>query len=296
MKKILTYHITCQDISQTVEQFLRKQGYSKHLMIRLKQMPMGLSVGGERVYSNRPLRQGEILEVRLEEPEDSNGIVPTAMELDIVYEDEDLLVVNKPAGLPIHPSQGHYEHTLANGMAYYFKEKGETFVYRVVNRLDRDTTGLLIIARHGLSSAILSEMVMKRQIHREYLAVVSGKISAEGYVNAPIARAEDSTIMRQVDYGRGETACTCYRPVCYNQAIDCSLVSLILETGRTHQIRVHMKHIGHPLLGDFLYNPDYRFIPRQSLHSHRLEFLHPITKKKMVFEAALPDDMAFIYK
>lgn len=281
------------DISQTVEQFLRKQGFSKHLLIRVKQTPMGLSMGGERVYTSRRLCEGDILEVRLEEAEDSGNVVPTAMELDIVYEDEDLLVVNKPAGLPIHPSQGHYENTLANGMAYYFKEKAEPFVYRVVNRLDRDTTGLLIVARHGLSSAILSEMVKNRQIHREYLAVVSGKAPAQGCINAPIARVQDSTIMRQVDYVKGENACTHYRLVSYYPAMDCSLVSLVLETGRTHQIRVHMKHIGHPLLGDFLYNPDYRYIKRQALHSYCLEFEHPITKIMMRFEAALPEDMSF---
>lgn len=295
MKKLLTYHITPPDISQTVEQFLRKQGYSKHLLIRLKQSPMGISIGGETVYSNHRLCEGEILEVRLEESTDSEHIVPVAMALDIVYEDEDLLVINKPAGLPVHPSQGHYEYTLANGMAYYFRQKGEPFVCRVVNRLDRDTTGLLIIARHGLSSAILSEMVKKRQIHREYLAVVSGITDARGCVDAPIARAEDSTIMRMVDPIRGEMACTHYLLVSYNPEIDCSLVSLTLETGRTHQIRVHMKYIGHPLLGDFLYNPDYRFIRRQALHSHRLAFNHPITKEPMAFEAGLPEDMKFIY-
>lgn len=295
MKKILTYPITPPDISQTVEQFLRKQGYSKHLLIRLKQSPMGLSIGGEAVYSNHRLCEGEILEVRLEESTDSEHIVPTAMALDIVYEDQDLLIINKPAGLPIHPSQGHYEYTLANGMAYYFRQKGEPFIFRVVNRLDRDTTGLLIIARHGLSSAILSEMVKNRQIHREYLAVVSGITDAGGYIDAPIARTEDSTIMRMVDLIRGDRACTHYRLVSYNPKIDCSLVALTLETGRTHQIRVHMKYIGHPLLGDFLYNPDYRFIRRQALHSHRLAFEHPITKEPLTFEAELPEDMKFIY-
>lgn len=295
MEKLLTYHITTPDISQTVEQFLRRQGYSKHLIIRLKQSPMGLSIGGEAVYSNHRLCEGEILKVRLEESTDSEHIVPTAMALDIVYEDEDLLIINKPAGLPIHPSQGHYEYTLANGMAYYFRQKGEPFICRIVNRLDRDTTGLLIIARHGLSSAILSEMVKKRQIHREYLAVVFGITDARGCIDAPIARADDSTIMRMVDPIHGERACTHYRLVSYNPEINCSLVSLTLETGRTHQIRVHMKYIGHPLLGDFLYNPDYRFIRRQALHSHRLAFEHPITKEPMAFEAELPEDMKFIY-
>ena len=294
MKKILTYHITTSDISQTAEQFLKKQGYSRHLLIRLKQEPMGLSVGGKQIRSNYRLRDGETLEVRLEEYGDSGHIVPVAMDLNIVYEDEDLLVINKPAGLPIHPSQGHYENTLANGMAYYFRQKNEPFVYRVINRLDRDTTGLLIIARHSLSCGILSEMVKKRQIHREYLAVVSGRTDTEGYIDVPIARAEGSTIMRQADPIKGEEARTRYRLISYNPQIDCSFVSLTLETGRTHQIRVHMKYIGHPHLGDFLYNPDYRFIRRQALHSRCLKFKHPLTGQRMIFEAELPEDMRFI--
>lgn len=256
---------------------------------------MGLSIGGERICSNRVLKENETLEVRLEETENSETIVPTAMGLDIVYEDEDILVINKPAGLPVHPSQGHYENTLANGLAYYFRQKGEPFVYRVVNRLDRDTTGLLIVARHGLSSAVLSEMVKNRQIHREYLAVVSGMPDREGCIDAPIARADGSAIMRIVDPIRGEKACTHYHLISYNPTIDCSLVSLTLETGRTHQIRVHMKYVGHPLLGDFLYNPDYRFIGRQALHSRRLAFKHPVSGQQMVFEAAFPGDMEFIF-
>lgn len=295
MKKLLTYPIALSDSGQTVEQFLKARGYSRHLLIRLKQSPAGITIGGVKVYVTHVLKMGEILEIRLEEPESSQTIVPVPMDLDILYEDEDLLVVNKPAHLPVHPSQGHFDTTLANGMAYYFKQKGEPFVYRAVNRLDRDTTGLLILARHGLSGAILSEMVKNRQIRREYLAVVSGETDVFGTVDAPIARAEGSTIERRVDFQKGESACTHYKRLYYNPVLDCSLLSLTLETGRTHQIRVHMKYIGHPLYGDFLYHPDYRFIKRQSLHSYRLSFSHPITEKDLVFQAPLPDDMQFVY-
>ena len=295
MKKVLTYHITETPISQTVEQFLKSQGYSKHLLIRLKHSPLGLSIGGVKVCSNHLLKTGEVLEVRLDEPEDSPNIVATPMDLNIVYEDEDLLVLNKPAGLPIHPSQGHYDTTLANGMAWYFRQKNEPFVYRAINRLDRDTTGLLILARHSLSAAILSQMVKDHQIHREYLAVASGLLDFQGVIRAPIARTADSTIMRQVDFKRGDPACTHYRLLHYNPELDCSLAALTLETGRTHQIRVHFKHIGHPLLGDFLYHPDYRLIARQSLHSHKLSFRHPLSQKELVLEAPLPEDMKFVF-
>lgn len=295
MKKLLTYPITETPISQTVEQFLKARGYSKHLLIRLKHSPLGLSIGGAKVFSNHILKPGEVLEVRLDEPEDSPNIVPTPMDLDLVYEDEDLLVINKPAGLPIHPSQGHYDMTLANGMAWYFRQKKEPFVYRVINRLDRDTTGLLILARHSLSAAILSQMVKERRIHREYLAVASGLLDSEGVIRAPIARVPGSTIMRQVDVKQGDPACTHYRLLHYNPELDCSLAALTLETGRTHQIRVHLKHIGHPVLGDFLYHPDYRLISRQSLHSHKLSFRHPLSQKELVLEAPLPEDMRFVF-
>jgi 23S rRNA pseudouridine1911/1915/1917 synthase len=298
MEKLLNYLITSEENGQTVEYFLKSKGYSRHLLICLKNSPFGISVGGKKVYVSHRLSAGEILTIRLEEPESSQNIVPTPMELNIVYEDEDLLVINKPAGLPVHPSQGHFDNTLANGMAYYFKQKGEPFVFRAINRLDRDTTGLMILARHALSGALLSEMVKNRQIHREYLAVVSGCTDEDGTITAPIARVDGSTIERCVDYERGEYACTHYHRVHYNPDSDCSLLSLKLETGRTHQIRVHLNYIGHPLFGDFLYNPDYRFINRQSLHSHRLTFHHPFQtedKKDLVFEAPLPDDMQFVY-
>lgn len=295
MKKLLTYPITIIESGQTVEQFLRNQGYSRHLIIHLKTTVMGISIDGTQVYITHVLKEGEVLEIHLEEPESSLNIVPTPMELDIMYEDEDLLVINKSAGLPIHPSQGHFDTTLANGIAWYFQQKGEPFVYRAVNRLDRDTTGLLILARHGLSAAILSEMVKKREIHRQYQAIVSGLPEESGTIIAPIARVDGSTIERCVDHDRGEYACTHYQRLHYNAHHDCSLVSLKLETGRTHQIRVHMKHLGHPLLGDFLYNPDYRLINRQSLHSWKLEFKHPLTKKDLSFEAPLPADMQFIH-
>ena len=159
MKKQLTYPVSPAMDGLKIEDFLRSKGYSKHLIIQLKLSPDGITIGGEKVYVTHVLKEGEILTIRLHETETSENIVPTQMPLDIVYEDEDLFVINKPAGLPIHPSQGHYDNTLANGMAWYCAQRGEPFVYRAINRLDRDTTGLLILARNSLSAAILSEMV-----------------------------------------------------------------------------------------------------------------------------------------
>ena len=291
----MTYLIQQQDIQKTVEQFLLSNGYSAALIRRLRHTEQSILKNGIPVYTTYRLDEGDSLTVTLPEEHGSENIVPVPMDLDIRYEDRDLLVVNKAAGVPIHPSQGNHDNTLANGIAWYLGEKGEAATYRAINRLDRDTTGLLILARHALSACMLSEMVRTHAIRRCYLAAASGLVPPEGVIDAPIARTCDSTIERCVDFERGDSARTHYRTLCYNRDTDCSLVELRLETGRTHQIRVHMKHIGHPLPGDFLYNPDYRLIGRQALHSWQLDFIHPIKKEPLHFEAPLPEDMRRLF-
>lgn len=291
----MTYLIQQQDIQKTVEQFLLSNGYSAALIRRLRHTEQSILKNGIPVYTTYRLDEGDSLTVTLPEEHGSENIVPVPMDLDIRYEDRDLLVVNKAAGVPIHPSQGNHDNTLANGIAWYLGEKGEAATYRAINRLDRDTTGLLILARHALSACMLSEMVRTHAIRRCYLAAASGLVPPEGVIDAPIARAGDSTIERCVDFERGDSARTHYRTLYYNRDTDCSLVVLRLETGRTHQIRVHMKHIGHPLPGDFLYNPDYRLIGRQALHSWQLDFIHPIKKEPLHFEAPLPEDMRRLF-
>lgn len=291
----MTYLIQQQDIQKTVEQFLLSNGYSAALIRRLRHTEQSILKNGIPVYTTYRLDEGDSLAVTLPEEHGSENIVPVPMDLDIRYEDRDLLVVNKAAGVPIHPSQGNHDNTLANGIAWYLGEKGEAAAYRAINRLDRDTTGLLILAKHALSACMLSEMVRTHAIRRCYLAAASGLVPPEGVIDAPIARTCDSTIERCVDFERGDSARTHYRTLCYNRDTDCSLVELRLETGRTHQIRVHMKHIGHPLPGDFLYNPDYRLIGRQALHSWQLDFIHPIKKEPLHFEAPLPEDMRRLF-
>lgn len=293
MNRTYNYLIDNTTENQTIEQFLLKRGFSRKLIVHLKKTPLGITINGVLAYITYHLHAGELLTICLLEKADSQHILPVHMELDIVYEDDDLMIINKAANMPVHPSHGHYDNTLANGVAHYFKEKNEPFVFRAINRLDRDTTGLLILAKHLLSASILYERVRNHQIKREYLAVATGYIDENGTINAPIARVTDSVIERCVDLLTGESACTHYEPIAYDKKTDCTLIRLRLETGRTHQIRVHMKYIGHPLPGDFLYHPDYQYISRQALHSYRLTFHHPLTEQPLSFTAPLPDDMKF---
>lgn len=289
MRRQFYYPVSDTDAGMSIEQFLKSKGYSHPIIVSLRKDPEGLLVEGKKVYTTHKLQQGEVLFVCINETASSPNIVPSSVPFSIVYEDEDLLVINKPSDTPIHPSQGNYDNTLANGLAYYFSKQNCPFIYRAINRLDRDTTGLLIIAKHALSAAILSRMVTNRTISRHYLAIADGILPEHGIIEAPIARLDGSTIERCVDFSKGEYAKTeFWRLASFH---DRTLIKLKLETGRTHQIRVHMKHIQHPLLGDFIYHPDYRYIKRQALHSYSLDFIHPITKEPMHFTAPLPDDM-----
>lgn len=290
MNRILSYHITEQDSSQSIENYLKGKGYSSQCIKELKKMPESILLNGQWEYMRTLVKEGDTLIVHVQEEASSEKIPPVEMPLDIVYEDEDFMVINKPADMPIHPSLNNYYNSLANGLAWYFEKQGKPFIFRCINRLDRDTSGLTIIAKHMLSGGILSSMVAERVIHREYQAIVRGKVTPEkGTIDAPIARTGDSIIEREVDYEKGERAITHYETAAYQN--DHTLLTLHLETGRTHQIRVHMKHIGFPLVGDYLYNPDMEYINRQALHSYKLEFVHPISGENMVFTAPLPADM-----
>lgn len=295
MERKIIYEIKQTDLPATVRSYLLKLGYSGQNLIQLKKEEYAILVNGEGKFINHSLQEGDILTVHICEEASSEKIPPVALPLDIVYEDEDLMVINKPAGMPIHPSLNNYENSLANGLAWYFQEQGKPFIFRCVNRLDRDTSGLTIIAKHMVSAGILSSMVSRREIHREYLAIAKGMVTPpEGTIDAPIARKEGSIIERTVDWEKGEKAVTHYRVL--RTCNECSLLSLHLETGRTHQIRVHMKYLGYPLIGDYLYHPDMSLIGRQALHSHSLIFTHPITGERMEFVARLPEDMEKILR
>lgn len=295
MNRTITYIINEKNENQTIGQFLKIHGYSHPIIVGLKKTTNGILLNERWVYVSNRMKKGDVLTINIEETASNSKLEPVFFPLDIVYEDDDLLIVNKTSNMPIHPSMGNYENTLANALAYYFKDQDSPFIFRCINRLDRDTTGLTIIAKNALSAAILGRQVSNRSIHRTYLAICEGNTPPSGTIAAPIARVCDSTIMRCVDFEHGEQAITHYWQLAYHKTLDLSLIKLKLETGRTHQIRVHMKHAGYPLIGDFLYHPDNTILHRQALHSCSLEFEHPVTKEKMHFHAPLPEDMECIF-
>lgn len=291
MNRNINYIIDEDSAGLRVEQFLRRKRYSGQNLSEIKRMPKSILVNGVHYYMRQELSAGDHLQVRICETQNSEKIPPTKLPLDIIYEDEDLLVLNKPAGMPIHPSLNNYTNSIANALAYYFQSQGKPFIFRCCNRLDRDTSGLTIVSKHLVSGSILSDMTKYREVHREYLAIARGSVTpSEGTIQAPLGRKEGTIIERTVDWEHGEDAVTHYKVV--KEANGHSLVSLRLETGRTHQIRIHMKYLGYPLIGDYLYNPDMEYMTRQALHSHHMEFTHPITGEHMSFTAPLPEDMA----
>lgn len=290
MDRKLIYTITQFHNGQTVEKYLKSQGYSSANITAIKKMPQNVLINGTWVHMNHQLTTNDELTVNIHEETSSEKIPPVKMDLDIIYEDEDIIVINKPAGLSIHPSLNHYEDSLANGLAHYFESQNKPFIFRCANRLDKNTSGLTVIAKHLVSANILSTQVKDRLLSREYYAIVRGSLpQKEGSIDAPIGRIDDSIITRQVDFSSGQPAITHYQVI--EEKNGHSLLSIHLETGRTHQIRVHMKYIGYPLIGDYLYNPDFEHMTRQALHSHRLCFKHPITGQPLEFVAPLCDDM-----
>lgn len=291
---IFSYKITKEHEKKRLDEFLRLKGYSRHLIIGIKQTKDGLLVNGYPVFTNYILKEGDMLQVLLPDSQESVRIQPVFLPFPVVYEDEHFVAVNKPANMPIHPSIHNYDNTLANSAAWYFSvQKKEPFVYRCINRIDRDTTGLVLLARHSLSACILSRQVKERQIHREYLAAVIGTLQEKGTISLPIGRLPGSAIMRCIDKEKGDPAITHYEPLAWENGL--TLLKLHLETGRTHQIRVHMNAIGHPLPADYLYYPVYDKINRQPLHSYRLTFSHPISEKPICLTAPVPEDMKQLF-
>lgn len=291
MNRILEYKIEQNHNGLKLYEFLKEKGFSSHILTRLRQDDNLTLVNNKPSFLNTTIKENDEIKIVLIEEKASEKIPAINLPFNIVYEDEDIVVVNKPAKMPIHPSLNNYENTLGNAAAYYYRNEDSNFVYRCVNRLDRDTSGLTLIAKNILSGAILAQKDHYSTIKKSYYAIVSNDntLDISGTINMPIGRKDGSTIERCIDYENGANAITHYQVIKVQN--DLALIKLNLETGRTHQIRVHMAAIGHPLIGDFLYNPDDHRLNRQALHVGELSFIHPITKEPLSLKAALPDDM-----
>ena len=276
--RIINFEITEKDDKKPIRTFLQEFGVSASLLTKLKHTENGITKNGVFAKTIEELLTGDTLTIKIE---NSGSIArPMCIDIEIPYEDEDIIVLNKPPLMPVHESRNHIGDTLSNFVAYHC---GENMAFRAVYRLDRDTSGLVLVAKNELAAAKLAGKIKK-----DYYAVVDGTIENDGIVDAPIARCGDSIIKRKVDEN-GETAITEYFPIKSNG--NATLVKFNLKTGRTHQIRVHMEHIGHSLLGDKLYGGDCSVISRQALHCKDIYFTHPITEKPMHITCDFPNDM-----
>ena len=293
MERILSYIISPLDANFTISDFLKKKGFSSQNIIELKKMERSVLINDEWMHMNYRLQENQELIIHIHENNSNEHIVPVPLPFPIIYEDEDIVVINKPADMPIHPSQNNYQNTLANAAAYYYEiEKNTPFIFRCINRLDRDTTGLTILAKNMYSANILASFMQERKIKRLYIAILDGTLEKKwGTINRPIGRKDNSTIEREVNFEHGEKAITHYYKI--REFSNYQLAAFQLETGRTHQIRVHMASMNAPLVGDTLYNTkaSATLMNRQALHAYRISFPHPITGKLMKFSAPIPEDM-----
>lgn len=302
MNRVFTYQIPAAFCGHKISEYLKSVHFSEKILASLRQDENSIRLDQLPVHMNQLIEKPCTLSVSLSEDSGSTSgvdslglfsagkVLPVKAHLQIVYEDDDILIIDKPAAMPIHPSRQEYEHTLGNAVMYYYQSRGFFTPFRCINRLDKDTSGLTIIAKNRIIAAMLNDAMQRREIYREYTAIVEGSLSGSGTLSMPIAKEDlEGSILRYVDYKNGQSAITHYESTPVSDSF--SLVRLHLDTGRTHQIRVHMKEIGHPLIGDRLYNPANHLMNRQALHAGYLRFVHPYSGEALSFNAALPADM-----
>lgn len=282
MTRILTYTVPEEYDGEKVNIFLRSGiGLSYRMVRSLKQIRGSMLLDGEPIRTIDPLRAGAVLTLNL--PQDKSTAEPQEAEFEVLYEDDDILVINKPAGLAMHPTHNHQGDTLANAVAYYLTSKGKDAVFRVAGRLDKGTSGIVVCALHKMAAAKLNSSYDKT-----YIAVVEGNYEGAGTINAPIIRPDPMKTLRAVGEG-GEEAVTHWTALGCRDGL--TTMEITLETGRTHQIRVHFASLGTPLAGDDMYGGHTDLITRHALHCAKLRLTHPVTGEEMVFTAPLPEDM-----
>lgn len=278
LMRCIEFIIKEKDNNRQIKEFLRDFGVSSSLLTKLKQTENGITVNGNFARTIDRLSKGDRLVISIQ----NKGHMPKPLEnnnVQMVYDDEDILVLNKPFMMPVHESRNHQGDTLANAAACYMESDT---AFRAVYRLDRDTSGLVLIAKNELAASKLAGRIKK-----DYYAICEGVLTDSGTIDLPIRRVRDSIIERGV-FTDGEKAVTHWCAVKSNG--ESTLLKINLETGRTHQIRVHFSHIGHPLLGDSLYGGNCDQITRQALHCKTIYFTHPVTEKPMIIDNNFPED------
>jgi RluA family pseudouridine synthase len=293
----LEYVVTQEDAGLTVEQIARQKLSVSGRMLQRLTRSKGILLNRKSPYLQRQVKEGDRVLVRVAERQqqregtsETDGAREAArIPVSILYEDEHLLVADKPAGMLVHPVREGQDGTLVHALAAYLREKGEQAGVHPVHRLDKETSGAILLAKSGYGHQLADRLLREGGIKREYLAVASGVVEKEAdTITAPIGRDPSHPTRRRVIDG-GDPAVTHYEVIA--RAEEATLVRVWLETGRTHQIRVHFQHIGHPLVGDAMYGGNSRLLRRQALHAWRLSFAHPVSGDEIVCTARMPEDM-----
>lgn len=279
----MRYLIDNQNVNLSIKEFLKKVNLSNSLLKRLKKIPNGITVNGKHENVLYRLKENDLLELKiLDTDEDVNEfLLPVDLPIEIIYEDDNLTVVNKPGNMPTHPSINNYDNTLANALKYRYREK--PYIFRAANRLDKDTSGVVITANNSYYASLVSRAIKEGRAGKKYIAVVFGKIDGKGIIDKPIARVNKSIIKREIRED-GERAVTRFESLFSSE--DVSVLALYPETGRTHQLRVHLSSIGHPIIGDSMYFKPSDKIGRQALHC-----ISMIIDNVGSFYAPLPKDI-----
>ncbi|MBS7527350.1 RluA family pseudouridine synthase [Fusibacter paucivorans] len=288
----LAYEIEAHEVGMTIlDVMARKMNLSRKLIRRCK-VHKQIALNGNKISVNAKVSRGDVLTIMLDH--DENTFEPNPIVIEVLYEDADVMVVNKPPFLVVHPTRGHQDGTLANAISHLQYQRGQNFKIRFINRLDRDTSGVLLVGKNGYAHQIIAEQMQDDTVEKHYTAVVEGCVlPSEGTINAPIDRLEEGDVRRGVTES-GFPSITHYKVLASNDKA--SLVDITLETGRTHQIRVHFQSIGHAIIGDTLYGSSSDFIDRQALHCREMCFRSPRKPEKTVVKAELPDDFKRLLK
>lgn len=290
MKKNMTYRI--EDGNITIKDFLLSNNISSKAISTLKKQVDGILVNGKVQFTNYKLQPNDILSINLDENNDYENIIATKMDLNILYEDDDLVIVNKSADITVHPSKKYFTNSLVNGLTYYYQNKNMDVKLHCITRLDKETSGCVLFAKNRIAANCLSNMVKQKEISKTYLSLASGKINKQHFlISAPISRISKGNILRCVDFQTGKEALTECFLLGYYPSNDISLLKCLLHTGRTHQIRVHLQYINHPIVSDSLYNKSCNLLLRQGLHCYNIRFNHPISHQLIDVTSQLPADL-----